>query len=159
MAQFQNPFDATTVAPSQPMDVLPDGDYPVIIEASEWKTTKKQDGQYLELVLQVIDGPAKGRKLWDRLNLSNPNPTAVDIAHQTLSAICHATGVMRVEDSSQLHNHPMLVKVKVKQGDNGPMNECKGYKKLSAGVVGSVAPAPSAAPSAPAVPPWQRKAS
>lgn len=161
MAQFQNPFDASTVAPSAPMDVLPDGDYAVIIEASEWKETKKKDGSYLELVLQVVDGPAKGRKVWDRLNLSNPNTVAVDIAQQTLSAICHAVGVLKVSDSTQLHNLPMIVKLKVKQGENGPMNECKGYKALKAGVVGSVGTvtpsAPSTAPSAPAVPPWQRK--
>lgn len=158
MAQFQNPFDATAVAPREAMDVLPDGDYPVIVEASEWKQTKSGTGAYLELTLQVIDGPAKGRKVWDRLNLSNPNQTAVDIAQQTLSAICHAVGVLRVNDSTQLHNLPMLAKVKVKQGENGPMNEVKGYKKMGAAPV-AMTPPPSAAPSAPAVPPWQKKAS
>lgn len=157
MAQFQNPFDASAVAPREPMDVLPDGDYPVIIEASEWKPTKKQDGTYLELTLQVIDGQHKGRKLWDRLNLSNPNATAMEIAQQTLSAICHATGVMKVSDSAQLHNTPMLAKVKIRQGENGPTNEVKGYKKMG-GVVGSVAPAPAAA-AAPVVAPWAKKAS
>lgn len=160
MAQFGQPFDANTVEPAKPMDVLPDGDYAVIIEDSKWVETKKKDGQFLELTLQVVDGPAKGRKLWDRLNLSNPNPQAVEIAQQTLSAICHATGVMQVADSAQLHNLPMLAKVKVKPGDNGPMNEVKGYKKLAVGggVVGSVPAAAPAAPKAPAVAPWLQKA-
>jgi hypothetical protein len=155
MAQFQNPFDATSVAPREAMDVLPDGDYPIIIEASEWKNTKKGDGAYLELTLQVVDGPAKGRKLWDRLNLANPNQTAVDIAQQTLSAICHATGVMQVSDSTQLHNLPVLARVKVKQGENGPLNEVKGYKRLKA----TPDAAPVAPPASPAVAPWMKKAS
>lgn len=153
MAQFQNPFDATSVAPREAMDVLPDGEYPVVIDASEWKQTKAGTGAYLELTLQVTDGAHKGRKLWDRLNLQNPNQTAVDIAQQTLSAICHATGVMKVSDSAQLHGIPMSARVKVRQGDNGPSNEVKGYKPLRVGVVGSVPPAPSG----PAVPPWQKK--
>ncbi len=156
MAQFQNEFDASTVSPREPMDVLPDGNYPVIIQASEWKPTKKQDGTYLELTLQVIDGQHKGRKVWDRLNLSNPNSQAVDIAQQTLSAICHAVGVMKVSDSAQLHNVPMLAKLKVKQGENGPMNEVRGYKKMGGAVVGSVAPAVAAAP---VQAPWTKKAS
>lgn len=157
MAQFQNAFDATQVEPNKPMDVIPDGDYLVIIEHSEWKKTKAGTGTYLELSLQIVDGPQKGRKLWDRLNLDNPNQQAVDIAQQTLSAICHATGVMRVSDSAQLHNLPLLAKVKVKQGENGPMNEIKGYRKGEVVVVGSV---PSAAPktvaAAPASPPWKK---
>lgn len=157
MAQFQNPFDATTIAPREAMDVLPDGDYQVIIDASEWKQTKAGTGAYLELTLHVTDGPAKGRKLWDRLNLSNPNQTAVDIAQQTLSAICHAVGVLRVSDSTQLHNLPMLAKVKVKQGETGPMNEVKGYKKLAVG--GTTVTPPTAPTSGAATPPWQRKAS
>jgi hypothetical protein len=164
MAQFNETFDAANHAPREAVDVLPDGQYIAIIEASEWKKTKKGDGAFLELTLQVVDGACKGRKVWDRLNLDNPNAVAVEIAQGTLSAICHATGVMKVSDSSQLHSVPMLVRVKVKAGENGPQNEIKGYKKLgggSASVVGAVGPVASAttasAPAAPAVAPWMKK--
>ncbi len=158
MAQFGGEFDATTIEPAAPMEVLPDGDYPVVITASEWKKTQKGDGAYLELTLTVVDGPAKGRKTWDRLNLTNPNTQAVEIAQRTLSAICHATGVLKVSDSAQLHNVPLLAKVVIKQGTKGPMNEVKGYKKLG-GVVGAIAAAPVAAsaPAAPAQAPWLAK--
>ncbi|MBY0490667.1 MAG: DUF669 domain-containing protein [Gemmatimonadaceae bacterium] len=162
MAQFGGEFDATTVEPTTPMDVLPDGDYPVLIEASEWRKTKKGDGAFLELTHVVCDGPMKGRKLWDRLNLQNPNTQAVEIAQRTLSAICHATGVLKVTDSAQLHNIPVLARVVVKQGERGPMNEIKGYKKFD----GLVAATPSAkpiaaatpAPAAPGTAPWMKKA-
>lgn len=161
MAQFNETFDASNHAPREAMDVLPDGEYLAIIEASEWKKTKKGDGTFLELTLQVVDGACKGRKVWDRLNLDNPNAVAVEIAQGTLSAICHATGVLKVSDSAQLHSVPMLVRVKVKAGENGPQNEIKGYKKLGGGasVVGAVGPVAGAttAPAAPAVAPWMKK--
>lgn len=171
MAQFNGEFDATQVEPSAPMEVLPDNWYPMMIAASKWEPTKANDGTYLELELQVIDGPYKGRKAWDRLNLANKSEQAVEIAQRTLSAICHATGVLKLADSMQVHGIPMLVKVTVKQGTNGPMNEVKGYKKLDGAIAAATpagthagfapaGPATSAAPvapAAPATPPWAAK--
>lgn len=156
MAQFGGEFDATTVEPSAPMEVLPDAFYPMVISASKWEKTKKGDGAFLELTLTVVEGPMKGRKVWDRLNLQNPNTQAMEIAQRTLSAICHATGVLKVTDSSQLHDLPMEVKVIVKSGERGPMNEVKGYKKLAAV---TAAPVAKAVASAPASAPWMAKAS
>jgi hypothetical protein len=158
MAQFGGEFDATTVEPNAPMDVLPDGDYPVAIQKSQWQKTKKGDGAFLELELQVTDGPMKGRKLLDRLNLQNPNTQAVEIAQRTLSAICHAVNEMKVSDSAQLHGKPMLARVVVKQGEKGPMNEVKGYKKLEIGVP-AAAPVPVGAGAGAAKAPWLAKAS
>lgn len=156
MAQFGGEFDATTVEPSAPMEVLPDAFYPMVISASKWEKTKKGDGAFLELTLTVVEGPMKGRKVWDRLNLQNPNTQAVEIAQRTLSAICHATGVLKVTDSAQLHDQPMEVKVIVKQGEKGPMNEVKGYKKMASGVVAKPA---AVVATAPASAPWLAKAS
>jgi hypothetical protein len=144
-------FDASTVQPREAFDVLPPGDYPVMIVNSEERPTKDGNGKYLWLEMQVIDGPQKGRLLWDRLNLNNPNAQAVTIAKQTLSAICHAVGVIRVTDSAQLHNRPMLAKVKTRPADErgDASNEVKGYKPL-----GGAAPAAFAgAAAAPSVPP------
>lgn len=159
MAQFNEAFDANTVEPNKPFEAIPNGKYPVIIKNSKWEKTKKGDGAYLELVLEVIgDGPYKNRKLWDRLNLSNPSMQAVEIAQKTLSAICHATGVMKVTDSSQLHNIPMIAAVVVKAGPNDPNNEIKGYTKLDT-VVGATEPlfAPPTS-AAPPKAPWAKSA-
>jgi hypothetical protein len=162
MAQFNETFDATNIEPREAFDVLPAAKYPVAITESEWKRTKNDNGTMLTLTLTVIDGQYKGRKVWDRLNLDNPNPAAVEIAQKTLAAICHATGVMKVSDSTQLHDIPLLADVKVKDGPNGPNNEVKGYAKLDgAQPVAATAPAPAragAAPSGPATPPWKKKA-
>lgn len=162
MAQFNETFDATNIEPREALDVLPAGKYPVAVTESEWQKTKKQDGTMLVLTMTVIDGPYKGRKVWDRLNLDNPNAQAMEIAQKTLSAICHATGVMKVSDSTQLHDIPLLATVRVSDGPNGPNNEVKGYAKLDgAQPIASTAPAaarPATAPSGPATPPWKKKA-
>ena len=82
-------FDANQVKPTTDFVPLPAGKYLAVIVESEFKPTKSGNGSYLELTFEVIDGEHKGRKLWARLNLDNPNPTAVEIARAELSAICH----------------------------------------------------------------------
>jgi hypothetical protein len=66
-----------------------------------------------------LDGPYQGRKLFDRLNLVNANPQTVEIAQRTLSAICHATGRMQVQDSEELHLIPLMADVQVQPPKNG----------------------------------------
>lgn len=160
MANLGN-FDASAVPPNAPLELIPAGDYPVQIVASEMRPTKDGNGQYLWLELDILDGQYKGRKLWDRLNLANANQQAVEIAERTLSAICHATGVLQVSDSEQLHFRPMLARVSKRpaQGNYDAQNEVKGYKPLAQ----AQAPAPAQAPAqrtAPAAsaPPWRRSA-
>jgi Protein of unknown function (DUF669) len=119
MAKLGTTFDASSVDPTMPFEVLPPGRYLVQIVASEMRPTKDGAGQYLWLEVDVHEGDYQGRKLFDRLNLVNPNPTAVEIAQRTLSAICHATGKMQVQDSDELHLIPMMVDVKVQPPKNG----------------------------------------
>ena len=127
-------FDANEWEPNMGFEPIPAGQYPAVIVASEWKDTKAGDGKYLNLELQII-GSSKfeGRKLFDRLNLDNPNDQAVSIAKGTLSAICRAVGVMVPKDSSELHNKPLVVRVSVEvRADNGePANRVKGYKPIA----------------------------
>lgn len=125
-------FDARQVAPSEALEPIPAGWYNAKIVESEMKPTKQGDGAYLSLTLQIIDGQYAGRKIFDLLNLQNPNPVAVEIAYKTLSAICHATGVIQCADSQQLHNLPLLVKISVRPPKDGyeAQNDVKGYKAI-----------------------------
>jgi hypothetical protein len=174
MAQLRTRFETSTVAPSQSRDPIPPGKYVVQIVASEWKATKAGTGQYLSMEIDILEGEHAGRKLWDLLNLENPNPKAVEIAEETLRDICHAQGKLGCDDSEDLHFIPMAATIKIKPGDAnyGPKNEIGGYKALE----GAVAPArhaPAAAPrpaavaapaarpaaaNAPAAAPWRRAA-
>jgi len=155
-------FDASAVAPASPMDPVPAGDYLVYISDSEMKPTAAGTGYYLQLTLDIIEGEFAGRKIFDRLNLDNPNQQAVEIAQRTLSAICHSIGVMQVADSAQLHDKPLIAKVVVKppRGEYGPSNEVKGYKSASGGTpvpVRAQAPMPPPPPAAAAASrPWAR---
>ena len=90
-------FDASQVPEQQEFSALPEGQYVVIATASEMKPTKSGNGQFLQFTFEVLDGPQKGRKLWARLNLVNPNQTAVDIAQRELGAICRAVGVKHAQ--------------------------------------------------------------
>lgn len=152
-------FDAQTVEPNDSFDPIPNGDYLCIITASEMKPTKAGDGAYLELELEVLDGPYKGRKLWDRLNLNNSNDTTVKIAKGTLSAICRAVGVLQPKDSCDLYDLPMLVKIACKKRDDTDelTNSVKGYKRREGAASSPVmAAAPVAGTAKPASPPWKR---
>jgi hypothetical protein len=84
--------------------------------------------------LQVLNGEYQNRKVWDRLNLINPNAKTVEIAKGTLSAICRAVGVLTPQDSSDLHGKPLRIKVTVRKSDEyGEQNEVKAYKPRLAG--------------------------
>ena len=98
-------FDTDSVE-LQTYEVLPEGIYEAVITDSRMQTTKSGTGEMLVLTLEVISGDYKGRKLWDRLNLVNPNPTAVVLARQALAHLCLAIGVHQLHDTIELHNRP-----------------------------------------------------
>lgn len=127
-------FNAAEVEPQSSFDPIPAGEYTAMITDSEMKPTKNNNGEYLQLVFDICDGDYEGRKIFARLNLNNPNTTAVEIAQRELSAICHAVDVLTPEDSSDLHDKPMLIKVKIRQSPGyDPQNEISAYKPLSGG--------------------------
>ena len=75
-----NGFDANTVEPTTEFDPVPAGKYLAVITASEMKATKAGKGSFLEIQFQIIEGEYANRNVWARLNLDNPNATAVQIA-------------------------------------------------------------------------------
>lgn len=117
MAQLIQPFDASQVNPEQGSGQLPIGRHPVIVQASEVKSNKNNDGGYLQLDLLITDGPQKGASGAYRINLYHSNLTTVQIAQKQLSAVCHVTGVFMLQDSTQLHNIPFVVEVGPQKSD------------------------------------------
>jgi len=155
-------FNAQEIEPRKVFDLLPAGKYKIVISASEEKQTKKGDGSYLSLEMTVVEGEHEGRKLFDRLNLNNPNDVAAGIARQTLSAICRAVGIQTPQQSSDLHDVPLVAVVKVvpPKGEYEAKNEVKGYESAGAGEPAGVTvpkgkPQPQAA--AASAPPWSKK--
>lgn len=97
-------FDATTVDPSQGTAVrFPLGDYPLEIVKAEAVPVKDNPNKgMLVLTCKVIDGPMKGQEYGYRFNLYNDSETAVRIAYQQLSAVCHVTGRLRIGMAEEL---------------------------------------------------------
>ncbi|UYV11913.1 MAG: DUF669 domain-containing protein [Phycisphaera sp.] len=126
-----NGFDATQVEPAGNFAPLPAGQYLCAAVDSQMKPTKKGDGKYLQVELEVLEGEHKGRKLWDRFVLEHPNERTVAIAKSSLASLCTAVGVTRPRDSAELHNVPVLVRVAcTKRNDTGEItNTVKGYAK------------------------------
>lgn len=125
--------------PESTFDVVPAGEYIAVIESSDYAPNKAGTGKILKLTYQIIDGPMKGRKLFENLNLENQSKQAEEIARKTLNSIGIATGVSLIKDSSQLHDTPMKIDVSVKDDQTyGPQNRIKKHTKIE----GST-PAPS----------------
>ena len=144
-------FDANKVEPATPFEAIPAGKYLAVITASEMKPNKAGTGQFLELAFTIVEGEYRNRQLWARLNLENPNELAMKIAQGELSAICRAVGVMTPNDSVELHNLPLTIRVKCKKrADTGEItNEISGYDKRDA-VTGRPQQAQTSTP------PWRR---
>lgn len=136
MANLGQQFDASQVAPSTGYDVIPKGEYVMRITDSDVVPNSAQTGTILKLTLEVVSGEYAGRKVFDQLNLTNPNEMAVKISRERLSAYCHATGVIQLQDSQQLHGIPFVAKVKIKVDKNGvydDRNEISSCKKMEQG--------------------------
>lgn len=155
--------DLSNVEARVALDVMPSGWQNAVIVDTGMKPTKDNAGQYMEVISEVIEGPFKGRKLFDRLNILNNNQTAVEIAYKTLKAIYSAVGKVRVNDSAELHGIPFKIKVKLipaeidpatGQEKYGAKNEVGGYDHISSdhntgqgsSLAGGVAGAPNGAP-------------
>ena len=164
MASLGQTFDATTVEPNAPREIIPAGEYAAQIVASEMRDTKSGSGSYLQLEFQITGGPCDGRKIWTNLNLFNANEKAVEIAYRDLSAICRAVGKLNVSDSEELHFLPMTIMVKVRPAGpdkSGTMrdaqNEIGGYKPATGATSAVSKPTPlQAAKPAKNTPPWRK---
>lgn len=158
MAILPSAFNSTDIPPEAPIEALPPGDYVVCIIESLINETKNGNGQVLKLVLQVVDGGFKGRKLFDYINIQNSNIDAQRIGQSRLSSICKAVSKPIIQDTAEIHEIPMLAKVAIKNSEEyGKQNQIKGYLPYKGNPVappaGGYAPAkPSTPVSGPA--PW-----
>ena len=140
-------FDATQVQPAIDVTCLPAGWYPVVVTATEMRQTSAGTGAYLQATLRVVDGPHKNHIILHRMNVQNPNPTAVEMANRVLSALCHAMHKLRITDTEELHGTPVEALLTVQPprqhpttGESyGASNDVRTYRSL----------APGAAPAAP----------
>lgn len=58
---------------------LEKGTYRLYVASAETKPTKAGTGSYVNVELNVVDGPKSGHKLFDIFNIQNPNEKATQI--------------------------------------------------------------------------------
>jgi hypothetical protein len=92
MTSFQGSFDASQFQPNQGGQGHPVGKFPFNISHTECVSTKDQQGGMFVVTFTSPSGEIK-----TRYNLWNQNAKAVEIAHGQLSALCHATGVFKLD--------------------------------------------------------------
>lgn len=139
--------------------VLETGRYVVQITASEFKQTKRRDGNMLVLSYSVMSGNDAGKRVLDRLNLDNPNPEAVKIAHEQLSAIAYCTGRVQFNDTQELHGIPMQIDVEKVARQDDPTrfsNNIIGYYDANGNPPGGQAAPGGGQPPQPAQQPAQQ---
>lgn len=139
-----NSFDATKVDPAAGRDPVPAGTYKVLIKTAAEKPTKAPGGLGLNVEYKIVDeGTAKGRSVFQWINLKNTNATAVEIGQRELSSLCRATGVMRPKSAGEFVNKLITIKVGVEKDSRNP-------GKLSNRIDEIVIPASAPTASAPA---------
>jgi len=110
------------------MPLIPAGQYQAIIVGSELKPTSKKDGHFLALDIVITQGQYAHTEFTERLNIINPNDTAVQIAYKTLARISEAVGMNQTpQDSNQLHNKPLIIEVATEAGKD--WTDDKGEKR------------------------------
>lgn len=116
LPQTYNTADLPDTGGSLPL--IPNGQYPAVIVASELKATKNNDGHYLALTVVITHGQYQGTEFIERLNIINKNIKAVEIAYKTLARISEAVGMQQTpSDSVQLHNKPFFIDVATEAGE------------------------------------------
>lgn len=152
-------LDMNDVAEQREFRALPAGSYTAIATESEKKVTKAGTGHYMQFTFEIIDGSQKGRKLWARMNLWNPNQTAVSIAKREFQAFYKAAGFTELpKDSSDLHNKPVTLDVGIEIDDRKrESNVVKGYSAAGS-IVGKAINAVKEAVTgkSDSTPPWMR---
>lgn len=128
---YMDGFDANKVDPSEPALPIPEGKYLATVFESARKDNKNGSGQHLEVKFRIQDGEYKNRVITNRFNLWHQSEKAKSISWGEMSALCRATGVMKPNDSSDLHNIPLEIAVGVTNPDDKGRiyNEINGYAK------------------------------
>ena len=176
MAQFS--FDTNTVEKRENnYELLPAGWYTAQVTESEIVPLKSGLGQALKLTFEVLQDGYRNRKVWARLNVRHSgSPQAEKIAQEQLRELCDSIGIVRMQDTVELHNKPVQIKVKIRKDDTGQyedQNEVNGFKPAGGVAQTSMTPMPGgtfptpqrpaahvAAPAAASgsTPPWAKKA-
>lgn len=97
---------------------LPDGEYMVDIQNSDYRDNATGTGSYVMVEFQVIDGEHASRKLWANYNIIHTNEQAQEIGQQQFAKLCLATlGKPSCADTDDLIGRQIIVGVGLDKKD------------------------------------------
>jgi hypothetical protein len=122
-------FDATQHQPRQGGQAHPVGKFPFTITDTKIEPTKDGTGGMF-----IVTFTSPSGDIVNRYNLWNNSPKAVEIAHGQLSALCHATGVYRVNfdnAGAELRGARGMMDIGYQKGEEpSPEKPAGGYVEL-----------------------------
>jgi len=98
-------------------DAMPEHECTAAVTESDFVENPAEGKDTLKLTWTLLDGPFKGRKVWQNLLTSYPDKQVKDIANAQFAAIRIAMFGNKnkaVTDTAELHNIPCKVKVTAK---------------------------------------------
>lgn len=134
MAQLDESLDVANMDLGG-FDLLPKGWYLAQVIESEMAPTKT-GGRMVKATFEVLDGEARGRKVWANYTWTNSNPEAQRIGRQQLGRLASCVGVEALGDTEELHFRPLMIKVGVREGtgeyrDQNVISDCKPHEGVA----------------------------
>jgi hypothetical protein len=71
------------------------GKYPAVIKTCFFKPTKAGTGHYLDIMLEITEGEAKGAKLFHKFNIINKSERAMSIGQDQLNGALRSVGYFK----------------------------------------------------------------
>lgn len=115
------------------VDVVPDGEYTVVVIKSDVRLSRSRKSRRMRLLLKITEGEFSGYRLLDCTYLMHSQPAPVLHGRRKLAALCVATGINALGDSSQFHDIPIRIIVRNRYDRNGkPASEIREWERIEA---------------------------
>ena len=125
---YDDTFNAEDFTPSQSVGAHPCGKFPATISNTQIKPTKSGDGGLFEVQFNTQAG-----SIFNRYNLWNKEPKAVEIAQKELAALCYAVGIFKLDfrnDAVVLRGAKLIIEVDEQKNKDGTPNGYVEVKKV-----------------------------
>jgi hypothetical protein len=157
LTQFNNGAGFDGQAAQRQFSPLPPNEYGVQITDAGVHDNKNNPGCHIKLELTVLEGECKGRKVFWRMNVKNPNQVAEDRGKEDLAKLQSVLGIVSLTSTEQLQGGYVTAKVVV-NGESTAVRGASAYEapQQQAPPPFAPAPAPAAPPAQPAA--WQGSA-
>jgi hypothetical protein len=108
-------------------ELIKDGWYQAVIEKSEIKKAKSNNGDYLSIWFSICDDGYSGRLVFSNLNIFHKNKVAEEIGRNELAKLRSCCEIENFVDTDQLIGCRVLIKVSSKDDKN----IVKGFKRIN----------------------------